>query len=423
MILTEFPPRIGGMQTHAIYLAQALHQKGYDIQVITLRSVNEEQESRCLAFDASLPFPVKRILSRIGYEHNIKLLIRQCQTFTPSLLYASTVFYGKVATATNIPMICRSVGNDVLRPWIVYPFKPLSRVVSTKWFENHLYRFFQRLNYPEPIEMIWRSRRKKLMVESAREIELILANSQFTADLLSDIGVVKTHVEIITGGVDSSRFSAGPSNPSLRQALGIPPDRFVLMTACRMVRKKGVDFLITEMPRLIEKIPDAHLLVVGTGRHYRKFKTMAKKSPAADHITFAGKIAHNDIQQYYRVADIFVLASRIQIDTRTGVRDAETMGRVLCEANAAGIPIVAGRSGGIPSVIQHGINGLLFTPDDMDDLCRCIVSIRSSVDLAQTLHDNGLRLAKEEFDWSVIIQKHEALFQRVITQRSTISTS
>jgi phosphatidyl-myo-inositol dimannoside synthase len=71
-----------------------------------------------------------------------------------------------------------------------------------------------------------------------------------------------------------------------------------------------------------------------------------------------------------------VLASREQVDPRTGLRDVETMGRVLCEAHAAGVPVVASRSGGIPSIVDHGRNGLLFEENDLDGLIHGIERLR-----------------------------------------------
>jgi phosphatidylinositol alpha-1,6-mannosyltransferase len=86
------------------------------------------------------------------------------------------------------------------------------------------------------------------------------------------------------------------------------------------------------------------------------------------------------------------------------------MGRVLCEANAAGVPAVASRSGGIPSVITHGTNGLLFEEGRADQLVETVDLLRHDSALRSRVRDAGLRAAADIFDWSVVCEAHEREF-------------
>ena len=113
------------------------------------------------------------------------------------------------------------------------------------------------------------------------------------------------------------------------------------------------------------------------------------------------------------VAEVFILASRISVNRISGLSDAETMGRVLCEANAAGVPVIASRSGGIPSVIGDGDNGLLFEPDHADDLQRQFTRLLHDADLRQSLIQRGRERAQHEFDWSIIVDQHHQAFEQV----------
>jgi glycosyltransferase involved in cell wall biosynthesis len=417
LILTEFPPRIGGMQTHAIYLARHLHEQGYPLEVVTYQPVKPFEFENVDRVDRELPFPVRRVMSRLGYFHNFDVLRQIAARFSPDLVYCSTVFWGNLGEQLGVPVVSRSVGNDVMRPWIAYPFKPLSKLVSHPWIEDPLHRFFRRFEYPEIIETIWRNRRHSLMQESARKLDHVMANSVFTANLLENIGLDPKRVEVLVGGVDSKRFSRDPKMEISREDLGIPNDRFLMMTACRMVKKKGVDFLIERMSDIVARVPDAHLLLVGSGRHFKRFRRAAERCDVAEHITFAGKVPHDQIHALYKLADVFVLASRVQVDPISGQRDAETMGRVLCEANAASIPVLAARSGGIPSVIEHEENGLLFTPDDVDSLISVIERAREEPELIESMKRRGARIAKDKFDWSVIVRAHERCFQQILEAR------
>ncbi len=141
MVLTEFPPRIGGMQTHAVHLARDLWRKGYPIEVVTYKNLSRRDAALTQETDRRLPFPVHRSLSRIGYFRNLEILAPFCQRQRTDLIYCSTVFYGVLAERAGIPVVARSAGNDVLRPWIIYPFRRLSRLTSTRkfqWLESRL---------------------------------------------------------------------------------------------------------------------------------------------------------------------------------------------------------------------------------------------------------------------------------------------
>jgi glycosyltransferase involved in cell wall biosynthesis len=252
------------------------------------------------------------------------------------------------------------------------------------------------------------------MARSARCYQRIFANSQFTEGLLRGVGVASERLDLLVGGVDNARFEAIVPDRSLRERWAIPEDRVLLVTVCRLVRKKGVDFLIGAMPTLFERFPKLHLLVVGSGRQRNKLRRQAARSSAAERITFAGRVEHDDIESAYAAADAFVLASRVQVDRVTGLRDAETMGRVLCEANAAGLPVIAARSGGIPSVVTHGENGLLFEPDDVESLATQLRRVIDEPEFMSDLTRRGRELASTKFDWSFVVEAHEERFAQCL---------
>lgn len=417
LVLTEFPPRVGGMQTHAAYVARHLVRSGHDVRVVTYRVAADDDGSP--AHDAALPYPVERVLTRFGHFHNLDLLERIARAFGPDLIYASTVFFGELAERLGVPVVCRSVGNDVLRPWIGYPFRFMRRAAASRWFEAGLYRVFRSLARPEALDALLRTRRRDLMVDAARRAAHVMANSRFTARHLHGIGVDDARVTVLPGGVESRRFAADRGTPnSTLAAFGVPAERFVLLTACRFEHKKGVDLLIDALPRLLDDLPQAHLVIAGGGRLDRRLRARAAASPAADRITFTGIVPHATVDHLFAAADLFVLASREHVDRATGLRDAETMGRVLCEANAAGVPVVATRSGGIPSVIEHGVNGLLFPEDDAAEFRAAVLRVAFEDGLAGRLVAAGRRRAREEFDWSYVLAEHERCFARILEQSS-----
>src|SRR5439155_25547287 len=92
LVLPEFPPSIGGMQTHAEYLTVHLSAKGYKIEVATYKSTNRFISEDLRFYDDQLGFPVHRVLSRLGFWHNIEVIAGIARCFRPNIVYSSTVF-------------------------------------------------------------------------------------------------------------------------------------------------------------------------------------------------------------------------------------------------------------------------------------------------------------------------------------------
>ncbi|MCP4352600.1 MAG: glycosyltransferase family 4 protein [Desulfobacterales bacterium] len=109
---------------------------------------------------------------------------------------------------------------------------------------------------------------------------------------------------------------------------------------------KGPMYLLKAMPQVLEKCPDTELVYVGKGDMKEQLQVQAKILGISDKVKFLGW--RNDIHEIMPVLDVFALPSL-----------NEGMGRVLVEAMAAGKPVVASRTGGIPDLVRHGETGML----------------------------------------------------------------
>ena len=409
------------MQTHALYLSRYLADQGYSIEVFTHRNSTPEMMQEAAVFDAGQPFVIRRVLGRLSYQHNLSLIEKYARDTQADLIYSSTVFYGILQERLNIPVVCRCVGNDVMRPWLGYPYRLGSRLLNGERLEKLFHRWIEHDLYPDWLETLFRKKRDRLTQEAARAASIVFSNSAFTARLLADIGVPDARIHTLVGGVESRRFqSSDESITALRLSLGLPASSFLLMTACRLVKKKGIDFLLDVLPQLTESFPEVHLVVVGDGKYLTRYQKMCAQR-GIENITFAGRVSHQDIHRYYAACDVFVLASKESVNTVTGTRDVETMGRVLCEANAAGIAVIASCSGGIPSVISDGENGLLFEVENQAEFIAKIMVLKNNPVLVQQLILNGLVRARDEFDWTTILKKHEIIFDQLCSASKALN--
>lgn len=409
LILTEWPPAVGGMQTHARYLAAHFSGQASAVEVLSYRVTDPDLAAQAREFDAGCGFPVRRVLSRLGYWHNQDLVLQRMREFRPDAVYASTVFYGLLRLRTGVPVVCRSVGNDVLRPWLGYPYPWCSRLVGSPPMQRAFSWWLEHGRHPGWVDRVFREGRERLMRRAALAHHGILANSDYTGALLRGIGVDGARIEVVPGGVDAAAFSAAPgARAAARQALGLRADERVVLTVCRLVEKKGVEVLLDALARLLTRLPGAKLLVVGDGRRRKAYEARAARLGVRDLVRFEGRVPHEQIARYYWASDAFALASYESRHAGGAVRDVETMGRVLCEANAAGVPVVASASGGTPSVLQHGHNGLLVPPGDAEALADALASLLRAPAHAGELVRHGLRRARHEFDWAAVMARHEA---------------
>ncbi len=149
-----------------------------------------------------------------------------------------------------------------------------------------------------------------------------------------------------------------------RSRLDLPQGARIVLFVGRLIRLKGVEYLIRAMPQVIEACPDARLVLVGEGEERPGLQALTRSLGLDGRITFAGGRAHEDVIGFMRAADVFVLPSLV-----------ESFGIVLVEAMSCGLPIVASNVMGIPSLIEDGVNGVLVPPGDTSALAGAITRL------------------------------------------------
>ena len=111
------------------------------------------------------------------------------------------------------------------------------------------------------------------------------------------------------------------------------------------------DKIIEALPAILEQVPDVVYLIVGTGREEERLRVYAQEKGVADRVIFAGHVPDEELPAYYNAADVFIMPNR---EEGTNV---EGFGIVFLEANACGIPVIGGRSGGTVDAIADGLFG------------------------------------------------------------------
>src|SRR5215212_2158270 len=210
--------------------------------------------------------------------------------------------------------------------------------------------------------------------------------------LLSD-GVDENRIHLIPPGMNPSLFEGPFEDPFA--GIGRPRVLFV----GRLAPQKGVSTLVAAAGLL--KHPSARLLLVGDGPERKALEKEAKRIGMGDRLHFVGFVAHERLPAVLVHADLLVLPSLY-----------EELGTVLLEAMQAALPIVASNIGGIPDVIEDGVNGLLVPPGEPEALARAIDRLLADRDLARQLSEGAQERVKD-YNWEMLAERILAAYRGV----------
>jgi Glycosyltransferase len=162
----------------------------------------------------------------------------------------------------------------------------------------------------------------------------------------------------------------------------------IVMFCGRIVYEKGVDILVKSFKHVVNANPDVKLILVGDGAQKKNVEELIKNLGLTSHVRITGLVSRDEVCLYLSQASLFVLPSR-----------SEALGNSLIEAMAAGLPVVATRVGGIPDVVDDGVNGLLVEPDDIMALSEAINFMLNNSEKAnqfgQCAHKKALLFKRE----------------------------
>jgi len=182
-------------------------------------------------------------------------------------------------------------------------------------------------------------------------------------------------------GVDCDHFSPRPFRAS--------PDCFEVLCVGRLVSTKGQSILVEAVGELIRYGRQVRLRFVGDGPDREELESLVERKALMGQIRFEGPMNQDRIQEFYRAADIFALASF-----------AEGIPVVLMEAMAMEIPCIATDINGIPELIRDGVDGLLVAPSDVHGLSAALIRLMDEVSLRESMGKAGRQRVQESYEIS-----------------------
>jgi glycosyltransferase involved in cell wall biosynthesis len=207
---------------------------------------------------------------------------------------------------------------------------------------------------------------------------------------------------VVYNGVDLDLFNPQPQDDSAVLAeygLAAQPDRPALLYAGRLVRWKGVEYLLRALPQVAPST--THLWIAGEGPYEPDLRALCAKLGITDRVHFLGRVEQPKLAALYRSCAALVATSFVN----------ETFGMALCEAMACGTPVVASDFGGFREVVVNGETGFLVRPQDPDDLARKINTLLSDRALAAKMGQAGMRRVDQLFSWRAVGDRLEEVYR------------
>lgn len=365
-LFTEtFLPKVDGIVTRLRHTVDHLQRSGNQVLVIAPDGGITEHKGAKVYGVTGFPLPLypelKMALPRpaIGYileEFKPDII----HVVNPAVLGLSGIFYSKIL---KIPLVAS--------------------------YHTHLPQYLQHYGLGMLEGFLW-----ELLKGAHNQAALNLCTSTAMIEELTAHGIER--VDLWQRGVDTELFHPDLASVEMRSRLSQNhPDSPLLLYVGRLSAEKEIE----RIKPILEAIPQARLALVGDGPH----RQALQKHFAGTNTYFVGYLMGQELGSAFASADAFIFPSR-----------TETLGLVLLEAMAAGCPVVAARSGGIPDIVTDGVNGYLFEPTaDVQGALAATVRLLEQKQQRDIIRQNA-RQEAESWGWAAATKQLQDYYQKVI---------
>jgi len=383
-----FPPVVGGVESHLVYLYGELARMGHDITFITAPHPKRDDSSVgwCKVISSELMGidRLQKIPPGPGRWNDVYgMLERFIRDESPDIIHAHNLHYFYADHAESLGILSRKYGI------------PIVLTLHNYWEDDMCRHLLRDIGWNMLVSVSYHLKRSCL----------------FDARLPGD------NVEVHYHGIDLDSYRASEDREELQLKLGLAGRRVVFHPA-RMCEMKGTLHGIEAVSRLKEKYPDICLVLSGNGdtvdfenerpAFNDSVKSLVESLKISDNIQFVS-IPADEMPVYMNAADIVIYP--------TVLPQGEAFGIAPVEAMACCRPVIVTKSGGLPESTLHNINGLLVDSDPMTltgDLARSIDYLLQHPDFSSYLGSNGREVAVERFDSRKMALKMEDLYNRMI---------
>jgi len=370
MLNYEFPPLGGGAGNATFYLLKELAKcDNLKIDLIT-SSVGKHKEKQ-FAKNIKIYYLDIGKSDKSLHTQNFKDLLKyswKSREFAKHLISENN--YNLIHSFFGIP--CGYIAMNLRLPYII------SLRGSDTPFYSRKYFLLDKLIFKKLSKKIWKNSRA------------VIANSEDLKNLALN-SAPDQKIGIIYNGVDTKEFR--PSNKTNQ--------KFTVISTSRLIKRKGIEYLIDAFIRFNDKYNNSKLLLIGDGDLKKELKERVRKADIQNKIDFLGLVNHFEIAAYYQQSDVFVLPSL-----------NEGMSNSLLEAMASGLAIVATNTGGVKNLVNSA-NGVIIEKQNSNDIFNTLERLYLDNNLLRSMKVNSRKRA-EEMSWEKVAGEYYQLYLSII---------
>jgi glycosyltransferase involved in cell wall biosynthesis len=374
---------VGGPSIQAITLSRFLEAHGYETRLVRGREGPREGSMNSLAEALRVePIDLPTLKRNIGVGDlaSLVFLVRQMREWQPDILHTHA------AKAGTLGRLAALLSGRRRPPVIVHTFHGH---VLTEYFSPLVSAAFTRIE----------------RVLGRYTTCLIAVSDEVRADLIRLRVAPPERILVLPLGFDFSRFDAPAEQrrkrrEAFRRGLRIPLDARLVTLVARLEPIKRVDRFLRVANSMTAP---ALFLVVGDGALREELQGSPEAARLEDSLIWVG--LRDDMADVYFGSDVVAVTS-----------DSEGTNVSAIEAQAAGVPVISTRVGGMPSVVNHGETGLLIEPDDERGFADALEQILQDDELRQRLGRNGSDRARANFSLDRLVADIDALYRRLLAQ-------
>ena len=233
----------------------------------------------------------------------------------------------------------------------------------------------------------------------------VIVNSNFMKGHVQGLfGLPFDKIDVIPNGINLTNFNGIERDYDFRRQYAADNEKIILYMG-RLVYEKGINHLISAMPKILDNYHDSKLIIAGKGGMLDELKAQADSMGIGNKVYFTGYLNAKQVQKMYKCADIAVFPSTY-----------EPFGIVALEAMLAGVPTVVSDVGGLDEIIQHGVTGMKSYAGNANSLADSILTLLYDHQLATTVVKNAKAEVKELYNWNKIAQDTHFTYQKAICQ-------
>jgi len=236
-----------------------------------------------------------------------------------------------------------------------------------------------------------------------RQVDCFIAASEAIRQMLLGDGIPPERTITVHEGIDVDHVAATPA-VNLHEALFLPHGAPIVGNVAALVPHKGQRYLIDAAHLVVQHAPDTRFVILGEGELREHLEKQVHEHHLEKHVLLPG--FRTDVLGCIKAFDLFVMSSV-----------TEGLGTSLLDAMAAARPIVATTAGGIPEIVEDGVNGLLVPPRDARALADAILRALRDADLRGRLGDAGFARVNERFTVERMVAQTAAAYEQIVAQR------